>query len=213
MEKLDQFFKKIIEKAKFLWQKDNRREILYVFSTIVVIGAVVVLFILATMLVVKAINTAFIPPANIDADILSIDFDGLRKIAPRLGIDMGTNDNQVEIQPEEKSVLAEPIVKTAEDIDIASIKLEILNGTITPGLAASWKEKFLGAGFLADNIKTGNADKRDYSGITVYYNSSEAVFGKVSAVLNQSNLPVKTEKDEKLDNLYFKIIIGKQGND
>ena len=138
-----------------------------------------------------------------------VDFDGLAEIAPRLGIDIGVVNNQSNIQPEEKSVLTEQVVKTAEDIDVASIKLEILNGTITSGLAVLWKEKFAGAGFLSDNIKTGNADKRNYSGITVYHNSVEAVFGKVSAVLNQGNSAIKTEKDEKLDNLSFRIIIGK----
>lgn len=197
-----------LDKIKFLWQKENRREILYVFSTILIIGAVIILFIWTAMFVVRAINTAFIPPANFDTDVLSIDFDGLVRIAPRLGIDIRAINNQSDAGLEEKSVLIESTAKIAEDIDIASIKLEILNGTITPGLAASWKEKFTGAGFLADNIKTGNADKRDYSGIVVYYNSTEAIFGKVSAVLNQSNLAIKTEKDEKLDNFSFKIIIG-----
>src|SRR3989344_3115330 len=209
MNKFEQSFRKIIGKIKFLWQKDNRRDILFIFSTVLIIGAVAGLFIWASMVVVKAINTAFVPPANFDADVLSIDFDGLAEIAPRLGIDIGVVNNQSNIQSEEKSVLTEQVVKTAEDIDVASIKLEILNGTITSGLAVLWKEKFAGAGFLSDNIKTGNADKRNYSGITVYHNSVEAVFGKVSAVLNQSNSAIKTEKDEKLDNLYFKIIIGK----
>lgn len=179
------------------------------FSTILAIGAVVVLFIWVSTIVVKAINAAFVPPANLDIDILSIDFEGLKNVAPRLGIDMGVVNNQSNIQPEEKGVLTEPVAKIAENIDVASIKLEILNGTDIKGLAADWAKKFEEAGFGIENIKTGNAEKRDYAGITVYYNATEAVFGKVSAVLNQSNLPVKTEKDGKLDNLYFQIIIGK----
>lgn len=244
MKKLGQFFKKITDKVKILWQKENRSEIIYVFSTILIISAVIVLFIWVSMFVVKAINITFIPPTDFNIDVLSVDFNGLEKIAPRLGIDIGTIDNQSDIQPEKKNICAQVItpavsidggdckefptpcdvpngwkivdkclIETSaeiiEDIGISNIKLEILNGTIAPGLAAFWKEKFTGAGFLANNIKTGNADKRDYFGITVYYNSTEAIFGKVSAVLNQSNLPIKTEKDVKLDNISFKIIIGK----
>ena|SRR3989344_1959947 len=208
MEKVEQFLNKIREKIKILWQKENRREILYVFSTILIVGAVVILFIWIAMFAIKAINIALIPPADFATDVLSIDFDGLAKIAPRLGMDMGAVNSQPNVQPEEKIESAEKVSNDI-DIDIANIKLEISNGTIIPGLAGLWKEKFIKAGFLSDNITTGNADKRDYSGITVYYNSTESVFGKISAVLNQSNMAIKTEKDEKLGNPYFKIIIGK----
>ena len=208
MEKLGQFFKKISEKIKILWQKENRREILYVFSTILIVGAAIALFIWASALVIKAINTAFIPPTDFAIDVLSIDFEGLAKIAPRLGINIEAVNNQLNVQPEEKIESAEKVPSDI-NVDISNIRLEISNGTIMPGLAALWKEKFIKAGFSSDNITIGNAEKRDYSGIIVYYNSTEAVFGKISAVLNQSNVPIKTEKDEKLDNSYFEIIIGK----
>ena len=87
--------------------------------------------------------------------------------------------------------------------------MEILNGTATKGLAADWKEKFAVAGFKAENIKTGNADNKNYSGIAIYHNAAEKALAKITDVFSQNSISTKTEIDLKLDGISFIIIIGK----
>ncbi|MBI4993403.1 LytR C-terminal domain-containing protein [Candidatus Wolfebacteria bacterium] len=94
-------------------------------------------------------------------------------------------------------------------VNISKINIRILNGTATTGLAGQWKDKFKAAGFLDNNIKTANADKKDYVGMSVSYNASGEVLTKISEVLQSGNSQIKVSKDSKLSENYFEIIIGK----
>lgn len=54
-------------------------------------------------------------------------------------------------------------------IDKKSVKIQVLNGTGTPGQAADAVEALEKAGYDADNIKTGNAEEFDHKTTTVAY--------------------------------------------
>src|SRR3989344_5157340 len=100
-------------------------------------------------------------------------------------------------------------VDAAFFVNQKDINEDILNGTATKGLATDWKEKFAAAGFKAENIKTGNADNKNYSGIAIYHNAAEGALAKITDVFSQNSISTKTEIDLKLDGISFIIIIGK----
>jgi len=54
-------------------------------------------------------------------------------------------------------------------VDKKSVKIQVLNGTGTPGQAADAVEALEKAGYDADNIKTGNAEEFDHKNTTVSY--------------------------------------------
>lgn len=227
----------LAEKIKYLWRRQNR-DILYVFFMILIFGLIAGLFIWSMSIIIRAVDAAFVVSQQESFEVLSFDFGEFAKVALRLGIVFPSAEVPSETSPIEKvdQVCAQvltPAVSpdgqcrefptpcdapldwqkvdkcSANITDVSQINLEILNGTIIKGLAAQWAKSFEEVGFKAENIKTGNADKKDYVGIVVYYNVDDGVLAKINSVLSQSNLPIRSEKDEKLDNLYFRIIIGK----
>ena len=205
-----------LDKIKSFFKKENRQDVLYVLATVLIVGAVAFLFIWSMSIVYKVVDAAFlVNQKDIGEDILKFDFDGFKKIASRLRIDFEPSQSQEISIPQEP---IQPIATTTEEtattteeipVDISLINLEILNGTATKGLAADWKEKFVVAGFSEANIKTGNADNKNYSGIAVYHNSDEKILAKITDVFSQNNISAKTEIDSKLSNNSFTIIIGK----
>src|SRR4030067_2247595 len=54
-------------------------------------------------------------------------------------------------------------------INKESVKIQVLNGTGTPGQAGTAVEALTKAGYKADNIKTGNAEEFDQTTTTVAY--------------------------------------------
>lgn len=54
-------------------------------------------------------------------------------------------------------------------INKESVKIQVLNGTGTPGQAGTAVEALTKAGYKADNIKTGNADEFDQTATAVAY--------------------------------------------
>lgn len=199
--------KKISEKIKL--SKEGWRDILYIVATVIIIAIITGFFIWSMRIIIKAINTAFFGiNQDISSEILSFDLIGFNKIAPRLNINFSLFSETTPSSITEESV---PIVEQQKEIivDISKISLKILNGTTISGLAGSWKTKFIEAGFIKENISTGNANKRDYSGITITNNSSDAIIKKVVEVFGQSNISIKLEKDDNLNENAFTIIIGK----
>lgn len=202
-----------LNKIKSYFKKEKQQDILYVLATVLIVGIVAVSFVLSVSVVIKAVGAAFfINQKDISEDILKFDFDGFKKIAPRLRIDFETNQSQkvsVPPAPVQAPVVETPTATSTPEIDLSTINLEILNGTATKGLAADWKEKFVAAGFNGEKIETGNALKKDYSGATVFYNSQNNALEKVVKIFEDNNLAVKTEIDDKLNASSFLVIIGK----
>ncbi len=56
---------------------------------------------------------------------------------------------------------------TFKPVDKASVRIQVVNGTGTPGQATSVVDALKKAGYAADNIKTGNADKFDNTVTTI----------------------------------------------
>ena len=206
-------------KIKSIFKKEKQQDILYVLATVLIIGVIAGLFIWSISIVFKAVDAAFfVNQKDINEDILKFDFEGFKKIAPRLNINFELEPAVQEPVPS----VQEPVPLTAAipeevatttvqeiPVDISLINLEILNGTATKGLATDWKEKFAAVGFKAENIKTGNADNKNYSGIAIYHNAAEKALAKITDVFSQNSISTKTEIDLKLDGISFIIIIGK----
>lgn len=56
---------------------------------------------------------------------------------------------------------------TKKPIDRKTVKIQVLNGTGTPGQASTAKEALVEAGYLEDNIETDNADEYDNTTTTI----------------------------------------------
>ena len=203
-------------KIKSIFKKEKQQDILYVLATVLIIGVIAGLFIWSISIVFKAVDAAFfVNQKDINEDILKFDFEGFKKIAPRLNINFelepAVQEPVPSVQEPVPSVPEEVATTTIQEIpvDISLINLEILNGTATKGLATDWKEKFAAVGFKAENIKTGNADNKNYSGIAIYHNAAEGALAKIIDVFSQNSVSTKTEIDLKLDGISFIIIIGK----
>ena len=203
-------------KIKSIFKKEKQQDILYVLATVLIIGVIAGLFIWSISIVFKAVDAAFfVNQKDINEDILKFDFEGFKKIAPRLNINFelepAVQEPVPSVQEPVPSVPEEVATTTIQEIpvDISLINLEILNGTATKGLATDWKEKFAAVGFKAENIKTGNADNKNYSGIAIYHNAAEKALAKITDVFSQNSISTKTEIDLKLDGISFIIIIGK----
>ena len=199
-------------KIKSIFKKEKQQDILYVLATVLIIGVIAGLFIWSISIVFKAVDAAFfVNQKDINEDILKFDFEGFKKIAPRLNINFELEPAVQEPAPLTATIPEEVATTTVQEIpvDISLINLEILNGTATKGLATDWKEKFAAVGFKAENIKTGNADNKNYSGIAIYHNAAEGALAKITDVFSQNSISTKTEIDLKLDGISFIIIIGK----
>ena len=56
---------------------------------------------------------------------------------------------------------------TKKPIDREKVKIQVLNGTGTPGQAATAVEALTDAGYVVENIKTGNAEEYDHTKTTI----------------------------------------------
>jgi len=72
--------------------------------------------------------------------------------------------NQTNVNVVEKK---EPSPTEKPKIDKESVKIQVLNGTGTPGQAGITVEALKKAGYDSDNIKTGNAEKFDNSVVSI----------------------------------------------
>jgi serine/threonine-protein kinase len=72
--------------------------------------------------------------------------------------------NQTNVNVVEKK---EPSPTEKPKIDKESVKIQVLNGTGTPGQAGITVEALKKAGYNSDNIKTGNAEKFDNSVVSI----------------------------------------------
>ncbi len=211
--------KKFSEKIKL--SKEGWKDISYIAATIIVVAVIAGFFIWSVKIVISAIDAAFFGiNQNIFSEILSFDLIKFAKIAPRLNIRFPLEEGIGISNPSEIALpsVAEGSTSTITQlieqpkeiaVDISKISLKILNGTKILGLAGNWKNKFMEAGFITENISTGNADKKDYLNISISYNASSEALAKISDVLQSENLSIKASKDIKLSENSFVIIIGK----
>src|SRR3989339_2042516 len=70
-------------------------------------------------------------------------------------------------QPETKVEKNERTPTEKAKIDKSTVKIQVINGTGTPGQAGEVVKALVEAGYKADNIKTGNAEDFDNSTTTI----------------------------------------------
>lgn len=78
--------------------------------------------------------------------------------------------NKTEEKKEEQKIVVEknePSPTSKPEIDKTTVKIQVLNGTGTPGQAGEVVTILEDEGFSAENIKTGNADNYDNTTLTI----------------------------------------------
>lgn len=89
-------------------------------------------------------------------------------------------------------------ISKSANVDIKNLKLEILNGTETNGLAKRYKDKLIKKGF--SNITTGNAPKKPVKKTTVtLYGIDEQSVSEIKNKLGIENVELVGSKNEKAD--------------
>src|SRR3990167_2891073 len=115
-------------KIKSIFKKEKQQDILYVLATVLIIGVIAGLFIWSISIVFKAVDAAFfVNQKDINEDILKFDFEGFKKIAPRLNINFELEPAVQEPAPLTATIPEEVATTTVQEIpvDISLINLEI----------------------------------------------------------------------------------------
>lgn len=104
-----------------------------------------------------------------------------------------TEKKEVVVEKKEPSPTAKP------KIEKSSVKIQVLNGTGTPGQAGIAVKALVEAGYSADNIKTDNADKYDHKTATIDAKPDfEDIAADIKSVLKSSFEDI-TVQSQKLD--------------
>jgi hypothetical protein len=105
-----------------------------------------------------------------------------------------------------------PTPETSSKVDLSKMKVDILNGSGTPGEAGRVKILLLNAGFTDDNIGTGNADAYTYKStvVSVSKDLSPEVYKAVEDALS-SKYTVEASKEtlSASSKVSVEIIVGK----
>lgn len=97
--------------------------------------------------------------------------------------------------------------KTITSMNIKDLKVEVLNGTETNGLAKRYKDKLMSKGFSSSNITTGNAPTKPVKETKVIlYGVDEESAAQVKSKLGIENVELVNNKSGKYDII---ITIGK----
>lgn len=92
-------------------------------------------------------------------------------------------------------------------VNTKDLKVEVLNGTETNGLAKRYKDKLIGKGFSSSNITTGNASAKPVKETKVIlYGIDEENASQIKSRLGIENVELVNNKSEKYDII---ITIGK----
>lgn len=198
------------------------QSIIYAAILIIVFSATIVFFVWSLIFLVKLIDSIVISSDEELTTTSVFDFTELEALSQKLKIvlpDAATTPAPTvepvsEILPQATSSpeANQPLAEIPVEISVKEISLQILNGTYTGGLAKSWQEKFIDAGFSASDgktIVTGNAKTRDYKGMEVSYKPSKAgALGKVTEVLINNGInDASIVKKEGTDELSYDFII------
>lgn len=99
-----------------------------------------------------------------------------------------------------------PSKTTTSAVSLKNLKIQILNGTETNGLAKRYKDKLVNKGFSSSNITTGNAATKPVKETKVtLYGIDEENASQVKSKLGIENVELINNKSEKFD---IVIIIG-----
>ncbi len=119
--------------------------------------------------------------------------------------------NQPKKTEETKEAVVATVTPTPTDkpeIDKTSVKVQVINGTGTPGQAGQVVEALEDAGYSADNIETGNADEFDNTVTTITAREDfKDVADDIKDLLSPTFDNVRVESSELETDSEFDIVI------
>jgi len=102
----------------------------------------------------------------------------------------------------------EPSPTPAPQVDKQTVKIQVLNGTGTPGQATTVVTELKASGFNADNIKTDNADKFDQTTTTIAAKAGFTVIAdEIKAALNSTFDSINIDPTELGSESDYDIVI------
>src|SRR3989339_1613502 len=103
---------------------------------------------------------------------------------------------------------SEPTPTEKPKIEKSTVKIQVINGTGTPGQAGEVVKALEEAGYSADNIKTGNAEEFDNSVTTIEAKVNfEEIISNIKDELESSFDEIKTKSSELDSENEFDVII------
>lgn len=108
-------------------------------------------------------------------------------------------------------VTKEPTPIEKPKIDIATVKIQVVNGTGTPGQAGIVVKALEGAGYNPENIKTGNTDKFDTIVTTITARDNfEEIVNNIKDILKPTfnEISVGTQKLNGDSEFDIKVVTG-----
>lgn len=119
--------------------------------------------------------------------------------------------NQQKNTEEKKETVVATVTPTPTDkpeVDKTSVKIQVINGTGTPGQAGEVVEALEEAGYSADNIETGNAEEYDNTTTTITARADfEDVADDIKDLLEIAFDNIKVESTELDEDSEFDIVI------
>lgn len=101
-----------------------------------------------------------------------------------------------------------PTLTPEPTIEKKTVKIQVLNGTGTPGQAAEAVKLIKEAGYETDNIKTGNADKFDQETTTISFKKGfDKIVDDIKNALKEKFDEIKIETIELDKDSEFDIIV------
>ncbi len=107
---------------------------------------------------------------------------------------------EVKEQPKITTETKEPTPTSKPKIDKKTVKIQVINGTGTPGQAGEVVTSLEEAGYDKENIKTGNADEFDNKTTTIEAKEGYEDVAKEIEKTLESNFDKITVKSTNLDN-------------
>jgi len=119
-----------------------------------------------------------------------------------------TPEETAETQEETSPTLA-PTSMPAEEVNLKSYSVSVLNGSGVKGEAAAVKKALTDGGFSDEKVATGNADKTNYVKTTVSLKKdiSAKVYEEIENALGETYTLEKSETELELNSTYDVIVI------
>ena len=120
-----------------------------------------------------------------------------------------TKDSEVKkVMVDDKKEPTSTPSPTAKPIDKSKVKIQILNGTGTPGEAKTAVDALVEAGYKTENITTGNAEEYDHAKTTISAKKGfEDVAGDIEKSLNSSFDTIEIDSQELDADGEFDVVV------
>lgn len=181
----------------------------YLFLMVMLLASIAGLVISSVSFLVTSFNEVlFVSDSDIASQVASFDVVALAKIAPKLGITLPAAASPLPESLPVSEELPAPPPEPEAVFDPASLRIQVLNGTNTGGLAKTWKERFEAGGFVVAAV--GNAENAEYAGVHIRFRAAAAPgLPRVRALIASHGASLVEEKSEELPEHDMVVIIGR----